>query len=459
MIGRNTDFVRIFVSHKDEDRAKARTIKDLLEVYAPNRLEFFISGENIIAGEDWQERIRNELRNSTLLLLLFTEPTKNWDWCLFEAGLFTPLIDRDEQRRIICIYPFDSGGPRPLTNLQGIPADVESVSKFLTSLFRTSDITGVEPPLNPKLSPNDIGDVASQICDLFGPRETVPHFACPYVTLQIPKHTSTDKPEIPNESDVAGDAATLAIFGLASGPHKWGNLVDRVGKHGQSDWVEELGQAFQLASRCQLTHPLTATFRAANGGKIFRPLLYSLDLENGRPVTATILFSEELTHPDVGGPMFQLLRMSTRFEEEVVKKHRGKMLGLAKLKGTSNALRQLLEHVQTIEIESINKGLKNRKMIMSYFGDNQILKNKISNIFDAWEKSRESLDESVRNENIEGSEEFLDSVYHLQRLFLVLAAERYLYFVQQDCKDIIEVKNAKNEGGNIVKHRRPIRSA
>ena len=144
MIGRNTDFVRIFVSHKDEDRAKARTIKDLLEVYAPNRLEFFISGENIIAGEDWQERIRNELRNSTLLLLLFTEPTKNWDWCLFEAGLFTPLIDRDEQRRIICIYPFDSGGPRPLTNLQGIPADVESVSKFLTSLFRTSDITGVE---------------------------------------------------------------------------------------------------------------------------------------------------------------------------------------------------------------------------------------------------------------------------------------------------------------------------
>ena len=84
--------IRVFVSHKDDDRGIALQIKQLLEQYAPNRLELFISGENITAGEDWQLRIRDELRKSRLLFLLFTEPGRTWDWCLFEAGLFTPLL-------------------------------------------------------------------------------------------------------------------------------------------------------------------------------------------------------------------------------------------------------------------------------------------------------------------------------------------------------------------------------
>ncbi|MEE9250440.1 MAG: toll/interleukin-1 receptor domain-containing protein [Alphaproteobacteria bacterium] len=310
MSGLESDSVRVFVSHKDEDRDIARTIKDLLEKFAPNRLEFFISGENIIAGEDWQERIRGELRKSRLLLLLFTEPTKNWDWCLFEAGLFTPLLTDDARRRIVCFYPLDSDGPRPLTNLQGVEASVESMSTFLEQFFRSDAITQLTPPLNDKLSSDDINDVANKICALFGPQKIDAYFPSFRLMLQIPRNIELKKNTIPRQAKVTGDASALAIFGLGPGAHSWGDLVNNVGRHGLSDWVEEIGTAFNMASRRHLFPPMTATFHAVDSGKIFRPFLYQLDLELDRPVAAVIAFTEELTPPDVGGPMFRLLSVS-----------------------------------------------------------------------------------------------------------------------------------------------------
>ena len=81
---------RVFISHKKIDEASAKAIRDELAQFSGD-LQFFISGDSIRAGEDWQARLRSELKDSDLLLLLFTEPTREWDWCLYEVGLFTDL--------------------------------------------------------------------------------------------------------------------------------------------------------------------------------------------------------------------------------------------------------------------------------------------------------------------------------------------------------------------------------
>src|ERR1700694_683687 len=89
----NTDDVfKVFISHKHEDHALAVEVKKALEGLArPKLIDCFVSGTDITAGMDWRREIRSVLARSHLLVLLFTAPSKNWDWCLYETGLYTRL--------------------------------------------------------------------------------------------------------------------------------------------------------------------------------------------------------------------------------------------------------------------------------------------------------------------------------------------------------------------------------
>lgn len=130
---------RVFISHKKPDEASAIVVRDALAQFSGD-LEFFISGDNINAGEDWQARLRSELTERDLRLPLFTEPTRDWDWCLYEVGLFTDLEGGGEAP-VVCIFPPDGEPPSPLVTLQGVPGDHDSAASFVRSFITTTDIS------------------------------------------------------------------------------------------------------------------------------------------------------------------------------------------------------------------------------------------------------------------------------------------------------------------------------
>ena len=57
---------------------------------------------DIPAGVEWRREIRSVLGKSHALVLLFTAPSKNWDWCLYETGLYT-RFDRSDARAVVCL--------------------------------------------------------------------------------------------------------------------------------------------------------------------------------------------------------------------------------------------------------------------------------------------------------------------------------------------------------------------
>ena len=84
------DVFQVFISHKQDDHALAVEVKKALEGLARSKLiDCFVSGIDITAGMDWRREIRSVLAKSHLLMLLFTAPSRNWDWCLYETGLYT----------------------------------------------------------------------------------------------------------------------------------------------------------------------------------------------------------------------------------------------------------------------------------------------------------------------------------------------------------------------------------
>jgi hypothetical protein len=313
----SSETFRIFVSHKHDDHDFAAGFAELLEGLS-SRIRCFVSGANLSAGSDWNAEIRAQLLASHLLILLFTEPSKNWDWCLYEAGLFTSL---GEEHSVVCLYRAQGESPRPLATLQGVAVEPMAVQRFLLQLCEETWRVAKKwrlGALAPKISSESVEKVAQEIVRTF-PKEArasqgmlLSHYPCHRVVLDL-RAVDDVKAGIPRaarvvEGDGATSAFTMSLFNLTRGlrARTWGDLVDAAGG-GDSTWAADLDFRFAAALDEQLFSPSKTTpmplVDAYTGlrKRSYRPVLYEIvrertsghDGNNGadtfRPLQVTIV--------------------------------------------------------------------------------------------------------------------------------------------------------------------------
>ena len=334
------DRFRVFISHKHDDHAFADTVAASL-CSLTGTIECFVSGADIGAGTDWNDEIRQALFRSHLLLLLFTNPSSNWDWCLYEAGLYT-RFQEDHVCSVVSVFDPNRSAPRPLSNLQGVPATQEKLEAFLTRLcretWRVSD-DWLRGPLARQVKPAQIKAAARKIAEAFPteqPAGTVYH-PCHRVVLDLssarPAQDGIPEDARVVEGDGATTAYTLSLFRAASGTRAktWGDLVTSVGGE-DAAWRHQLDQRYAAALREELFSPTTATLRAFDPEqrqrRYYRPMLFEVTCtppcigdaagEIGRRVQqVTVVFDPQLAPSHVGGPIFNLVRINARFASEV----------------------------------------------------------------------------------------------------------------------------------------------
>ncbi|MSV35284.1 MAG: toll/interleukin-1 receptor domain-containing protein [Bryobacterales bacterium] len=75
----------IFISHVHEEAKLARAMAAFLKAFS---LEAFLSSDNwqLRAGEQWFQRIEDELRSATIVVLLLSKRSEIRPWISFEAG-------------------------------------------------------------------------------------------------------------------------------------------------------------------------------------------------------------------------------------------------------------------------------------------------------------------------------------------------------------------------------------
>jgi len=293
---------RVFVSHKHDDHALAETVKTTLEGLS-GRIECFVSGSDLSAGSDWNAEIRSQQAKSHLLILLFTEPSCNWDWCLYEAGLFTSL-GVAEDHSVVCLHRPQNALPRPLKNLQGVPVEAVPLRQFLSQLCKETWRVAKEWRLGalvPRVPQKSIEGASGDMIKAFSPKivEALPdagkedliYHPCHRLVLDL---GSIEKIEagIPREALVVeGDGATsnftLTLFDLACGrlARTWGDLVDAVGG-GDTTWLTDLDQHFVAALHEKLFLPSTSMIELWDTWHLhrrsYRAILYQI-VREGRP--------------------------------------------------------------------------------------------------------------------------------------------------------------------------------
>jgi hypothetical protein len=316
------DVFTVFISHKHEDHALAVEVKDVMQGLKPGLIDCFVSGVDITAGMDWRRQIRSVLAKSHLLVLLFTAPSKNWDWCLFETGLYT-RFDRTEARSVVCLFSPGEASPSPLADLQGVPATADKVGAFLDSLCRRTWEMSDDwrrGALAPGIASDRLEDAACAIADAFrrsGSAST--YYPCHRLVLSLSESDDITK-GIPESARVTSgpngtSGYTMSLFDLAGGTGKrtWGDLLRAVHAT-EAAWRRELDSHFLQALDEQLFSPSEGRMRAGvtsrGQERVYRPILYSIvrgptvgtgsdggsDTDR-RPRSVTIVFDPEPLAP------------------------------------------------------------------------------------------------------------------------------------------------------------------
>ncbi|MDJ0710717.1 MAG: hypothetical protein QNJ14_10015 [Woeseiaceae bacterium] len=141
----------IFISRKTTDAhilGRRTANREKLLAWANDKLTIF-DAALIEPGNLWRSRIREEIERADILLLVVTRPSqRDFDWPLYEAGLFDSL---QGNRHLICIYPEGSKPPDQLADIQGVEATEANILDLLTKLFEDASFTNTSEPLSPKV--------------------------------------------------------------------------------------------------------------------------------------------------------------------------------------------------------------------------------------------------------------------------------------------------------------------
>src|SRR5436190_12486349 len=177
--------LNIFISHKSKDEAAAKELKRLLDAHC-RKIKAFLSCDLkcLPGGTDWREGIHRALNEANWLILIYTTPGDNWDWCLYEAGYFAGRVNAAKAddappdpnamgaaNSLLVLHPPHVQSTPPLSAWQSVVAEPRRLVEHFNSIFRVGD-----PLCHFKGDHAQMEDLASKICNAIAPlRETLHH--------------------------------------------------------------------------------------------------------------------------------------------------------------------------------------------------------------------------------------------------------------------------------------------
>ncbi len=129
--------MKIFVSWSGE---LSKKIAEELKKWIPcviQSAEVFFSQEDIEKGQNWNNRIAEELSQCNYGIVCLTAENKNAGWINFEAGAIAKELDARVTALMIDIAPSDIQGP--LSSFQSTKIEKDDFFKLLTSINNCMD--------------------------------------------------------------------------------------------------------------------------------------------------------------------------------------------------------------------------------------------------------------------------------------------------------------------------------
>ncbi len=124
--------VKAFISHSTKNKIYANSLKKAFIKYG---IDAFVSGEDIKGGQPWQKRIRKEIHDMDIFIVIHTQAFSDSMYCVQESGM---ALERENEVEIIPINSNMKKRPESfLTNFQYIDRKSKTTEKIVKEILET----------------------------------------------------------------------------------------------------------------------------------------------------------------------------------------------------------------------------------------------------------------------------------------------------------------------------------
>lgn len=428
--------ISVFFSYKKKDEFAARKVIGQLKLYAAGKLEIFCMADfdKEIVGQNWRKWIRDKIVVSNWFILLLPDPSDDWDWCLFETGLFERGLTSAD--RLICIHHPETQIPDPIGDYHAVPATDEEIRKFLKMAFiEKNPIPGMDP-INPAIKPYLDGSAAAIVNAIVPPKKK-PYREIfePWIELKFdaPKRVRTID-DLDQSQILSVNKGALEIFDFLRRPSSFGELRKGLPEPSETFWLGELTEIVMKVAHDRQFYPIRGVFRT-NKGKCFRPVVCSVDREgdeNGPVSTFHLVFLEELSTVDgtaIPKRIFGLailLRYAFRFRFEILERFCRSNMVSEDVPRLKNALWRLARDWET-------RKMGGEDFVKQFYP--AVEGDRISKMFVAWRELSNpdktgKLDAAIEGNDIQSIPKLLSGVLPINQQFLEMTTDYFLKEIQ-----------------------------
>ena len=435
----SSNSVSIFFSYKKKDESAAKEVVGILRKLSAEKLKITYQAEftHDIAGKKWRDQIQKAVKEANWFILLLPDPSDDWDWCLYETGLFEAQATLGD--RLICLHHPDTEVPSPIEGYHAVAATVPEVEKFLRmAMVAEHPIPGLSA-INRAIEPDITLYAQSIVNAIRAPQKiTIHEIFEPWVEIKIDGLMNLNDWECIDKARItSANQAALALFGFYQKPETWKDLINEVIKIDSNDnrWRKELFHVIGRIGTGRIFDPVQAVFKIANG-KIYRPSVFAIDRDgkNG-PINAYhITFTEEVgTIDSVNIPhglmsLVTVVRFTFRFRWEVLEKYKSGEMTEEDVERMDNALRR-------IKVDAESRGISQEDDVISLFSADEA--KIIKKMYTEWYKYKNAdgsgeLDLAIANKDTQTIQRILNYLLPMNQEFLEMASDRFSAMVSSN---------------------------
>lgn len=424
--------VNVFFSYKAKDEKTAKAVVDILRKKSAGKLSITYQADftENISGKLWREKIITEICKANWFILLLPDPSDDWDWCLFETGLFEG--QQSSADRLVCLHHPDIAIPDPIDGYHAVAATSDEVEKFLRMVFiNENPLYGLDP-INPALS-DSLSEIANRIVTAISPprKNLIKQPLLPWIEISVDNPQSMEHMDDLNSATIRyANKDALDLFDFLDQPDTWGDLVKVINKFSTDDrWQNELFHVIRKIGSGRKFEQIHAVFNTA-ADKICRPIVCAIDRlgKQGKIDTFQISFVEEVGAintseiPTDLSALSTTLRYAFRFRWEILEKFGQSDIKEDDIEALENAL-------QRIEHDAESRGVSDEVSLKSLFASESEA-NEISQMYKVYYKLRNpegtgKLDIAIRDKDTQVVRDVLNNLLPLNRRFLNMTAERF----------------------------------
>lgn len=433
------DKINVFFSYKKKDESAANAIVDVLRIKSAGKVIITYQAEftEEIVGGLWRANIREAVNNANWFILLLPDPSDDWDWCLFETGLFEAQFTSAD--RLICLHHPDIKIPNPIEGYHAVSATIPEVEKLLEMVFlKNNPVHGMEA-LNKRMPQQEISMIAREIVDAIRPLQTflVRQIYEPWIELKI-----NNPADLQNKDDLdqaflnEANTEALSLFDFLQKPLTLGELRSGLPEDkGDDRWREELFHVIRKIAKGRKFSPVQAVFQTKDNRQ-FRPVACAVDRvgsDDGPIAVFHITFTEDVVTVDVSSTpkdisvLASYLRFAYRFRWEVLEK-----FGTSPI--SKDDVERLYNTLERIRADARSRGIAGIDSLLPFFPSEKA--RRINDMYSAWykisnpEKNGE-LDIAIQNEEVDEIPKILAGFIPQSQEFLEIAANRFSELVKK----------------------------